>query len=108
MRCDHHRLVLTAAQQNGSNSSNGQTSDNNSNQQSLANSSISGEEIEGVKRIASNGKTAGVDSWVVYCHSGSDTVIYNKSGKWSTGGLGEMGRKFKTWSRQEVAEYICN
>lgn len=85
--------------------------DSSSNEGSGENARDSGAEerdIRGVKKIESNGKTSGVDSWVVLCHGGGDTVIFNYSGEWHTGYLGAMGPKYNSWSRDEVADYLCN
>jgi len=61
----------------------------------------------GVSRIVSNGNISGVPSWQVTCSSGSTHIIYKKNGTWYTGGLGHMGHKYDSWSRDDVAEYVC-
>ena len=62
----------------------------------------------GVKKIVYNQEISGVPSYSVYCTSGSVVVIYKKNGTWSTGGLGAMGHKYDSWSREQIAEYVCN
>ena len=61
----------------------------------------------GVNKIRSNGNISGVPSYQVTCSSGKTVIIYKKDGTWYTGGLGHMGHKYDSWSRDEVAEYIC-
>ena len=60
-----------------------------------------------VSRIASNGSIGGVPSWQVSCSPGGTAIIYKKGGTWYTGGLGHMGHKYDSWSRDEVANYVC-
>ena len=62
----------------------------------------------GVSKIRSNGNISGVPSYQVTCTSGKTVIIYKKSGTWYTGGLGHMGHKFDSWSREDVAGYLCN
>ncbi|WP_457743954.1 hypothetical protein [Sulfurimonas sp.] len=61
----------------------------------------------GVSRIVSNGNISSVPSWQVTCSSDKTVIIYKKNGTWYTGGLGHMGHKYDSWSRDEVAEYVC-
>jgi hypothetical protein len=61
----------------------------------------------GVSRIVSNGNISGVPSWQVTCSSGSTHIIYKKNGTWYTGGLGHMGHKYDSWSRDDVANFVC-
>jgi hypothetical protein len=62
----------------------------------------------GVNNIKSNGKISGVASYLVQCSSGSDYVIYKKNGTWYRGGSGHMGNKYNSWSKSDVANYLCN
>jgi len=61
----------------------------------------------GVSRIVSNGNISGVPSYQVTCSSGKTVIIYKKNGTWYTGGLGHMGHKYDSWSRDDVASYVC-
>ncbi len=61
----------------------------------------------GVSGIKSNGKISGVPSYQVKCTSGSTYIIYKKNGTWYRGDIGHMGNKFNSWSRNEVANYVC-
>ncbi len=62
---------------------------------------------QGVKRFVNNGKISGAQSWSVRCYSSKSVVIYKKNGTWYTGGLGHMGHKFDSWSRDRVGNYLC-
>lgn len=61
-----------------------------------------------VSKIRSNGNVSGVPSFLVECSSGSDFIIYKKDGEWCRGDTGHMGGKYNSWSKIEVADYICN
>ena len=62
----------------------------------------------GVSNIRSNGNISGVPSYLVECSSGSSYVIYKKNGTWYRGGIGHMGNKYDSWSKNDVAEYLCS
>ena len=62
----------------------------------------------GVDRIRSNGDISGVPSYLVECSSGSDYVIYKKNGTWYRGSGGHMGNKYNSWSKNEVANFLCS
>jgi hypothetical protein len=62
----------------------------------------------GVSSIRSNGNISGVASYLVQCSSGSDYVIYKKNGTWYRGGSGHMGNKYDSWSKSDVANYLCS
>lgn len=62
----------------------------------------------GVSSIRSNGNVSGVPSWQVQCSSGKTVIIYYKNGTWYTGGLGHMGNKYDSWSKERVADFLCN
>ena len=62
----------------------------------------------GVNNIRSNGSISGVSSYRVECSSGSSHIIYKKNGTWYTGGSGHMGNKYDSWSKNDVANYLCN
>ena len=62
----------------------------------------------GVSSISSNGNISGVPSWQVTCSSGSTHIIYKKNGTWYHGSLGHMGHRYDSWTREEVANYVCN
>lgn len=62
----------------------------------------------GVSGIRSNGNVSGVPSWQVKCTSGSTTIIYKKNGSWYRGGSGHMGNRYDSWSKEQVANYLCN
>lgn len=62
----------------------------------------------GVSNIANNGNISGASSYRVECSSGSDYIIYKKDGTWYRGGSGHMGNKYNSWSKEEVASYLCN
>jgi len=64
--------------------------------------------LAGVDRIRSNGNISGVPSYLVECTSGSDYVIYKKDGTWYRGSGGHMGNKYNSWSKNDIAEYLCN
>jgi hypothetical protein len=59
------------------------------------------------KRIQSNGKISGVPSFRIECTDGSDHIIYKKNGSWFSGSLGHMGNKYNSWSKEDVAAYVC-
>lgn len=61
----------------------------------------------GVEKIRSNGKLSGVPSYQVTCSSGSTYIIYRKNETWYRGDMGHMGNKFDTYSKEEVAKYVC-
>lgn len=61
----------------------------------------------GVSNIDSNGRIDGNPSYRVTCTSGKTVIIYKRSGTWYTGGLGQMGRKYDSWSTSDVASYLC-
>lgn len=62
----------------------------------------------GVSSIRSNGNVSGVPSWQVKCSSGNTTIIYKKNGTWYRGGSGHMGNRYDSWSKEQVANYLCN
>ncbi|OJF68541.1 hypothetical protein BK026_06925 [Alteromonas sp. V450] len=62
----------------------------------------------GVSNIRSNGNISGVPSYLVECSSGSSYVIYKKNGTWYSGGIGHMGNKYDSWSKNDVAKYLCS
>jgi len=70
-------------------------------------SSVISTAYAGVSDIRSNGSISGVPSYLVECSSGSDYVIYKKNGTWYRGGSGHMGNKYNSWSKNEVANYLC-
>lgn len=70
-------------------------------------SSVVSTAYAGVSNIRSNGNVSGVPSYLVECSSGSDYVIYKKNGTWYRGGSGHMGNKYNSWSKNEVANYLC-
>lgn len=61
----------------------------------------------GAKSIKSNGKVSGVASYRINCTGGSDYIIYYKNGTWNKGLDGNMGMKFKNYSKEKVASYLC-
>lgn len=61
-----------------------------------------------VKKIRSNGSISGVPSHQVTCSTGSTYIIYKKNGTWYRGDIGHMGNKYNSWSKEEVAQYVCN
>jgi hypothetical protein len=61
----------------------------------------------GVSKVISNGNISGVPSWQVTCSSSKTVIIYKKNGTWYSGGLGHMGHKYDSWSRDDVANYVC-
>jgi hypothetical protein len=63
--------------------------------------------LAGVSKIRSNGNISGVPSYQVQCTSGKTVIIYKKNGTWYTGGSGHMGNKYNSWSRSEIADYVC-
>ena len=60
-----------------------------------------------VRRIRSNGKVSDVPSFLIECTGGSDHVIYHKNGTWHHGGLGHMGNKYNSWSKEQVGASLC-
>lgn len=62
----------------------------------------------GVSSIKGNGNISGVPSHYVKCSSGSTYIIYKKNGTWYRGDIGHMGNKFDSWSKSDVATYLCN
>lgn len=68
---------------------------------------ISSIALAGVSKIRSNGNISGVPSYQVQCTSGSTYIIYKKNGTWYKGGSGHMGNKYNSWSKNEVADYVC-
>jgi len=62
----------------------------------------------GVNRIVNNGQYSGVPSWRVDCSGGSSYVIYQKNGTWYRGDIGHMGDRYNSWSRDQLAQYLCN
>ena len=63
--------------------------------------------LAGVSQIRNNGSISGVSSYQVQCSSGNTVIIYKKNGTWYRGGSGHMGNKYNSWSRNEVANYVC-
>ena len=61
----------------------------------------------GINGIRSNGNISGVPSYQVTCSSGDTHIIYKKNGSWYSGGSGHMGNKYDSWSKSEVADYVC-
>lgn len=61
----------------------------------------------GVSVIRSNGSISGAPSYQVRCKQGSTYIVYKKNGTWYRGGSGHMGNKYNSWSKSEVADYLC-
>ena len=61
----------------------------------------------GVSNISNNGNVSGVQSWRVECPSGSSYIIYKKSGTWYRGDIGHLGNRYDSWSRDDVASFVC-
>ena len=74
----------------------------------LAVSCVTTSAFAGVSSIRSNGNVSGVPSWVVECSSGSSYVIYKKNGTWYQGLTGHMGHGYDSWSRDDVASFVCS
>lgn len=61
-----------------------------------------------VSGIKSNGDINGSASYQVQCSSGSSYIIYKSGGSWYRGDSGHMGNKYDSWSRDDVANFVCN
>lgn len=68
---------------------------------------VSTSAFAGVSNISSNGNVSGVQSWRVECSSGSSYIIYKKNGTWYRGDIGHMGNRYDSWSRDDVASFVC-
>lgn len=62
----------------------------------------------GVSKIASNGNISGASSCRVECSSGFNYIIYKKDGNWYRGDIVHMGNKYDSWSKNDVANFLCN
>lgn len=86
-----------------SNSSSSSTSTTSSTSSSTSNT-------KGMKSIRSQGKYGEYPSWSIECNSGYSRTLYlDKNNHWhANGSSSDMGSKYDSWSKEQVADYICN